>query len=228
MSEQFQSSYFPEDRSKPLNPKNASLNESLQTKYIDLDERDDSMLAKATRSISSCVGALCTPRQVLGLLRVLKAITLSFIVLTILADLMYILFVEILSSGEVKLMAGGTRDTILRGYGIGLSTLGLAIELDFTKVIKKFSGLKGFVPRAFLYYFIAQITRPHPLMFHRSGNASSSSYQAYGNDDAAAVAGDDAAAAADDAYNTAASAASVDLKIPTSAVGFQRVTSYVL
>lgn len=226
MSGHWQSSYFLEDKSKPLNPKNASLNDSLQTQYIDLDERDDSLLANATRTISKAVGTCCTPRQVLGLLRVLKAITLAFIILTILADLTYMLFVEFLSSAEVKIIAGGTRDTILRIYGLGLSLLGLAIELDYSKVVKKFSGLKGFLPRAILYFFIAQITGTPPMM--RTGgsytSSSSSSNQANGDDAAAAEADDAYAASVDDTSSTSDD----EFKIPASAVGFQRVTSFIL
>jgi hypothetical protein len=231
MSE-WQSSYFLEDRSKPLNPKNASLNESLQAQYIDLDENDDSMYAHVIRAVSSCVGSLCTPKQVLGLLRVLKAVTLSFLMLSIVANFMFILFVEILSSDEVKAIAGGSRDTILRLYGLGLSLLGVAIELDYTKVVKKFAGLKGFLPRAVLYFFISQITASHPLAFTGLNNDSNNvNYQAYNNNNS----NDDAADeenAVDDAYAASASqyvASNVDsFSVPTSAIGFQKVTSLVL
>lgn len=223
---QQQPSYFMEDRSEPLNPKNASLNDSLQTQYLDLDEEDDSFLASTTRFISNFVGSICTPKQVLGLLRVLKAVTLSFLILTILADLTYIVFVELVSSKEVKEMAGGGRDTILRLYGLALSVLGLAIELDYTRIVKKFSGLKRFIPRALLYFFIAQITGSHPMSMYYSSNSDSSNgddQQYYGDDDAAQNNGDDDAAAA--AYSSATTS---EPEIPSSAVGFQRVTSFVL
>lgn len=211
-------SYVLEDRRKPLNPNNASLNESLQTQYIDLEQEDDSFLANATRSISNLVGSCCKPKQVLGLLRVLKAVTLSFLILTILADLIYIIFVELTSSEEVKLMAGGNRDIILRLYGFGLSVLGLAVELDYSKVVRKFSGLKGFLPRALLYLFIAQITAPHPVAYTSDEYADDGYYQAANGDDAAAD---------DDAYSAAA-ASSSELRLPSGAVGFQRLTSFVL
>lgn len=233
MSE-WQTSYFLEDRSKPINPRNASLNESLQTQYIDVDENDDSMAAHAIRAISSCVGSVCTPKQVLGLLRLLKAVTLSFLMLSIVANLMYILFVEILSSDEVKAIAGGSRDTILRVYGLGLSLLSVAIELDYTKVVKKFSGLKGFLPRAVLYFFISQITALHPLAFQSQNNTYDNAYNNNmnnnGNDDGANNNNDENGA--DDAYAASqqyVSTTSVDtFAVPTSAIGFQRVTSVVL
>jgi hypothetical protein len=225
----WQSSYFLEDRSKPLNPKNASLNDSLQAQYIDLDENDDSICAHAIRAISSCVGSLCTPKQVLGLLRVLKAVTLSFLMLSIVANVMFILFVEILSSDEVKAIAGGSRDSILRAYGLGLSLLGVAIELDYTKVMKKFTGLKAFLPRAVLYFFISQITASQPLILNNDVN-SSNDYQAYNNNQANddAVDGENVV---DDAYAAASqyTVSNVDsFSVPTSAIGFQRVTSLVL
>lgn len=233
MSDHWQSSYFLEDKDKPLNPKNASLNESLQTQYIDLDEDDDSLYAKITRRISSCVGFVCTPRQVLGLLRVLKAITLSFLVLTIVSNLTYMLLVEFMSPDEMKQMAGGSRDTVLRIYGLGLSLLGLAVELDYSKVIKKCSGLKGFLPRAILYFFISQITATHRIVFFQDANQANMNNQAYNNNYNAAVddaAGDDANAAGDDAYASASSSAAIaeELRIPTIAISFQRVTSFVL
>jgi hypothetical protein len=231
MSGNWQSSYFLEDRDKPLNPRNASLNVSLQTQYLDLDDQDDSLYANATRSISKCVGSICTPRQVLGLLRVLKAVTLCFLVLTILSNLVYILFVEFLSAAEVKQVAGGSRDTVLRVYALGLSLLGLAVELDYSKVMKKFSGLKGFLPRALLYFFIAQLTATRRLTILLKDN-SNNQQQAYQNDDAAEAAGDDAnGGGGDDAYNNAQSSSAditEEINIPSSAIGFQRVASFVL
>jgi hypothetical protein len=238
MSE-WQTSYFLEDKSKPANPRNASLNETLQTQYIDLDDNDDSTPAHAIRAISSCVGSICTPKQVLGVLRVLKAVTLSFLMLSIVANLMYILFVEILSSDEVKAIAGGSRDTILRIYGLGLSLLSVAIELDYTKVVKKFSGLKGFLPRAVLYSFISQITALHPLVFQsQNGMYNTSANQAYnnnynnnnGNDDGAA--NNNGENGGDDAYAASQQYASTmnadNFSVSISAIGFQRVTSLVL
>ena len=234
----WQSSYFLEDRGKPttgINPRNASLNESLQTQYIDLDDNDDSMAAHTIRAITSCVGSICTPKQVLGLLRVLKAVTLSFLMLSIVANLMYILFVEVLSSDEVKAVAGGSRDTILRLYGLGLSILSVAVELDYTKVVKKFSGLKGFLPRAVLYYFISQITALHPLAFQNQSNMYSSSNNAYsdnnnGNDNGTDNENDENGAGV--GYSSSQQFTSTtnveDFSAPTSAIGFQRVTSMVL
>ena len=195
------------DRSRPLNPTSVgatSLNAKLQTEHLDIPDDDTSILANITRTISKVVGAMLSPRQVLGLLRVLKAITLSFLVLTILSDLMYIIFVELLSDEKIQALAGGHRDTIIRLYGLAMSFLGLAIELDYRKVVRKFSGLKGFIPRSLVYFFIMQITGSHPIMIkykHKKDN--NIQYD-------------------DDTFDVQ------DIQIPSSAIGFQRVTSFVL
>jgi hypothetical protein len=246
MDDSLQSSYYREGSVRTSRPLSGSpvntvgatsgssrLNESLQTQHIDLSEKDNSFMANATRYISKIVGGICTPRQVLGLLRVLKAITLSFLLLTIISDLMYIVFAELASSKQVKIMAGGTRDVILRLYGILLCLLGLAIELDYSKIVKKFSGLKGFIPRALLYFFIAQITGSHPILLKGStvySSSSSNNNNGGGNDDAANgddAAGDDDAAAAQ-AASSSYEYSNPEIDIPSSAVGFQRVTSFVL
>ena len=222
------SSYFldQQDRRKPLNPNNASLNDTLQTQYIDLDEDDDSFLANVTRSISNQVGSCCKPKHVLGLLRILKAVTLSFLIMNILANLTYIVAVELAASAEVKEMAGGSRDLLLRLYGLGLSLLGLAVELDYAKVVRKFSALKGFLPRALLYFLIAQITCSHPIAYIGTDNSNAqNNYNNNGGDDDEAADGDDAAN--DDGYAAEAASSSAP-QLPSAAVGFQRVTSFVL
>jgi hypothetical protein len=215
---ELQSSYFAshEDaRNRPMssslgnvknNNNNTSLNETIQTEHLDLPGEDNSFLANITRSISRIVGSTLTPRQVLGLLRVLKAITLSFLVLTILSDLMYILFVELLADSRLKVMAGGNRDIIIRFYGLGLSFLGLAIELDHSKIVRKFSGLKGFLPRSLLYLLIMQITGSHPIMLNYDKNDNNNN--------------------TDDDHNAYYDSSMI--QIPSSAIGFQRVTSFVL
>jgi hypothetical protein len=224
-------SYFLEDRSQPLvNQNPASLNDRLLTQHIDVPEDDQSFHANATRRIAHFVGGCFTPKQLLAILRVLKAVTLSFIVLTILANAMYITFVELFASAEVQEIAGGGRDTLIRLYGLGLSFIALAIEIDYTKIVKRYSGLKAFVPRALLYLFISIITHSHPT---DTTDQSQSQYNAY-TDDAANgddANGDDANgddANGDDATNYNYSTYDVGQDVPSSAVGFMMVASFVL
>lgn len=197
---------FEDTKRKPLNPKTTRLNDAIQTQYIDVDKEDTSPFANCSRSISKVVGSVFTPRQVLGLLRVLKAITLAFIVLTILANCMYVIFVEIMPHRSIREQAGGTRDIILRVYAFALSILGVLIELDFDSVVERVLFLKAFVPRALLYFLIANITASPPRIFDESGQYSSKTY----SDD-------------DQSFSSLNS-----VQLPTSAIGFQRVSSFVL
>eukprot|EP00978_Attheya_sp_CCMP212_P005723 scaffold12832_cov50-Attheya_sp.AAC.4 len=189
------------------------LNEKLNTDYLDIAEDDNSWSAAMTRGIAGFVGKFCTPRQILIALRLLKAVTFCFLLLTIFADVMYIFFVELMVSDEVNENLGGHRDIVIRFYGLFMAIVAVLLELDVAIAFKYFPGLKGFVPRGFLLFFIATVTNAHPL----HSNASDSSAQ---TDDAYA-ADDDYAAAGDDRYIIAK-------EIPNSSVAFQMVTSFIL
>jgi len=78
------------------------------------------------------------------------------------------------------------------------------IELDIAPAIQHFSGLKAFLPRSALLFFIATITNAHPLQ--RQGQEST-------YDDDQDVMDDDSLMRA---------------QIPNSAIVFQMVTSWVV
>ena len=200
-----------------------SLNDRLNTDYVDVGPDEYSIGAKTTKAITTTVGKFVKPRQLLVLLRVLKAITFCFLILTVAADIMYIAFLDILADKEVKKIVGGPRDTIIRIYGLFLAAIAIAIELDITKVVKSFGGFKGFIPRAFLLFFISAITGAHPLHNvqvvkidddDNNTNGGDDDYQYYGGDDYYIN---------DDYYSN-----SVNADIPKSAVVFQMVTSFIL
>lgn len=220
--------HTPNSRRQPLNPATtpttnaASLNDRLNTSFIDVPREDSSLCASLTRCIVDGVGTVITPRQMLGILRVLKAITLSFLVLTIAADLMYICLLEIFANEMIRKQVGGSRDTIIRIYGLLFTFIAVGVELDLNKVTKGFVGLKGFVPRGLLLFFIATLTRAHPIA-DSLANASSSNGNGNGNDDIYAAA-DDNAATDDYAFKMQQEAAD----LPYSAIAFQQVTSYIL
>ena len=219
--------HIPNSRQQPLNPpaasaNAASLNDRLNTSYIDIPQEDKTMFASLTRAIVDLVGTLVTPRQMLGFLRVLKAITLSFLVLTIAADLMYMCLLEVFATEAVRTRVGGSRDTIIRIYGLVLTFLAMGIELDVAKISKHFLGLKGFIPRGVLLFFIATLTRAHPIdnSFYDTGSSSSNN----GGDDDLYAAADDNAATDDVTYKMQQEAAD----LPYSAIAFQQVTAYTL
>lgn len=184
--------------------KTTSLNDRLNTNFVNVAEDDTSVDAKVTRTITSFMGNFITPRFLLILLRILKAITFCFLILNLAANLMYIVFLEVAAVSQVKELAGGRRDMIIRIYGLVLLVVAICIELDHTAVVKSFYGFKGFIPRAMLIFFISTITGARPLHVPTS----------QGNDDAF---GDDD----DDSFYA-------DSDIPQSAIVFQMVTSFVL
>lgn len=177
------------------------LNERLNTDYVDISPEDTSLPARITRAITVCVGKFCTPREILVVLRLLKAVTFCFLCLTIASDLMYIFFVGLVVSDDVNNQLGGLRDTIIRFYGLFLAIMAILIELDMGNFVKHFSGFKGFIPRSLLLFFIATITNAHPLHKKRTDNDDGQ----YNDDDVA-----------------------ISTPIPNSAIAFQMVTSFIL
>lgn len=203
--------------SSSSNKKKSSLNDRLNTNYIDIPSDDVSFCANLTRSIVRCVGHFSTPRQILAGLRIVKAITFCFLVLTIAADITYVCFVEMLASSSVRAKVGGTRDTIIRCYGLTMAIVALMIELDVAFTTKYFLGLKGFIPRSLLLFLIATITGGHPL--HDKSNYSTSSSSG------------SSSSSSNYSYNNGYSSYTdnqVTNEIPSSAVVFQMVTSFVL
>ena len=114
-----------------------SLNERLDTNYIDLGgAEENSYGAQYTKTVAGFVGEFLTPRQLLVLIRVLKAVTFVFLILTLAANMMYIIFLEVLATREVRDIVGGRRDMIIRVYGLFLSTVAIAVEVDVVWVVK--------------------------------------------------------------------------------------------
>jgi hypothetical protein len=229
----------------PLPPATA-LNDRLLSEHTDVPIDDTSCGANLVRNICYLVGLVLTPRQVLGIIRVLKAVTFCFLVLNILSNGMYIIFVHVMGTHAVKLMAGGARDTVIRAYGLGLCFLALAVEVGVSKVVKKFSGLKGFIPRALFMFLIASITSSHPIYdksVYKAQQAYFSQQDQYNNNGNGG--GDDDANnqynnnyddgnnnnnnnnGGDDSYSEWTSY-DPSSEIPSSAVNFQMVTAFVL
>ena len=117
--------------------KTTSLNEKLDTNYVDLGgAEEDSYGAKYTKTVTGFVGQFVTPRQLLVLIRILKAVTFVFLILTLAANMMYITFLEVLATKEVRDVVGGRRDMIIRVYGLFLSGVAIAVEVDVVWAVK--------------------------------------------------------------------------------------------
>jgi hypothetical protein len=118
-------------------PRTTSLNDRLDTNYVDLGGSDEeSYGAQYTKAVTGFVGEFVTPRQLLVVLRVLRALTFVFLIFTLVADLMYIIFLEILATSEVRDIVGGRRDMIIRVYGLFLAAVAIAIEIDVAWIVK--------------------------------------------------------------------------------------------
>jgi hypothetical protein len=226
------------DRRSSRSTRTTSLNDRLNTDYIDLGAADENSFGgQVTKTITGCVGEYVTPRQLLIVLRILKAVTFCFLILTLAADIMYIVFLEVLATREVRDIVGGRRDMIIRVYGLFLVGVALAIEVDVAWVVKSFYGFKGFIARSFLLFFISAITGAHPLhedqlYKDRSGGQynynDNSSSNANAVDDAAAANDDAAGAVVNDDFYYDAFEESTLPEIPDSAIVFQMVTSFIL
>jgi hypothetical protein len=176
-----------------------SLNERFDTQHVKQGS-DDSWVGQAEHRIIDFVGNKVTPRQLLSALQILKAVTTCFLFMTLAANIMYIIFVEVVASKQVKQLAGGHRDLLIRLYGFALNAMAILIEMDYLKYTKAFYGFKGFLYRGLLVFFIAIITSPDPTHY--------ALVQSQGDDDA---------------YMT-----NTSTEIPGSAVAFQMTASYVL
>lgn len=189
------------------------LNTTIDTNYISVDPGDTSTCAKMTRLVISCTSRIFTPRQVLMMIRTLQTFTFAILVFTVLADLMYLVFVS-LASTEVNVKVGGVRDAIIRVYGLAMTIMALMIQFDVASFLKYFSGLRGYVPRSLLLFFIATITSPNPLHAEYAFNRNKNE----GTDD-----NFDDYYVGDDQVDQQVSA-----EIPGSTVRFQMVISFLL
>ena len=190
-----------------------NLNEKLNPECIDVPVEDKSIPANITRAIIGAVSRFFTPRQIIVVLRLVKALTFCFLCLTIAADLMYIFFVELVASKEVSVKLGGHRDLIIRTYGVGLTVMAIMVELDMPWVGTYFAGLKGFLPRSLLLFFVSALTTTAPIgAYERSQNGDNNN--SYNNNQYNGGGGSDAGL--------------IGNQIPESSVIFQMVTSWIL
>ena len=140
-----------------------NLNETLNPECIDIPRNDTTLSARCTRMMTGFVSKFFSPRQILVILRLLKAITFCTLCLTLAADVMYIFFVEIVVDRDVSIKLGGQRDITIRIYGVALALIALTIELDMPIATVHFSFLKGFIFRGLLIYFVSVLTSIAPL-----------------------------------------------------------------
>lgn len=207
-----------------------SFNKRLDPSQLDIDDDDTSCCAEVTRTITQFVSRIFKPRQVIVLLRLLKALTFCTLLLTIVADLMFCFYVEFHVSRDVSIKLGGHRETLNRLYGVALAVLAVFVELDMHIVSKHFVGLKPFIARSILYLFVASLSSVSPMIAYErrlirqyKKNSNNYNYDDYG----------------DDKYgysnngnynqnNNCAVAYPIKNELPGSATAFQSITSFIL
>lgn len=187
-----------------------SFNKRLDPRHLDLSDDDKSFHAELIRKIAHFVSKIFRPRQVIVLLRLLKALTFCTLGLGMIADVMFIFFVQVNVSDEVNIKLGGMRDMICRLYGVGIAVLATMIELDMSIANMHFAGLKPFLPRSLLLLFVANLSAASPMISYESRLWRQ--YRRYNDDDMAA------------AYDNIL----IKDEVPGSAVAFQAMTSFIL
>jgi len=188
-------------------------NDRLDAKHIDVDPVDQSCIASTIRVITRFVGGIFSPRQVMVVLRLLKALTFCCLMLSIAAELIYIFFIQITVSGEVRQKLGGFRDMIIRIYGVAFAVVAILVELDMTFVNNRIPVLKSFIPRSLMIFLVTQMSAASPIIGyeHRLFRNQNKEYD-------------------DDANNGyyAQDNAIISEEVPSSVVAFQSVTTFFL
>lgn len=207
-----------------------SFNKRLDPSQLDIDDDDTSCCAEVTRTITQFVSRIFKPRQVIVLLRLLKAVTFCTLILTIIADLLICYYIEFHVSHDVSMKLGGHREVLNRLYGVAVAVLAVFVELDMHIVSKHFVGLKPFVARSLLYLFVASLSTVSPMIAYerkliRQQKRASNKYYYAGDD------GDDGNANYNNNnYNQNKCGVTYPIKdeVPTSAVAFLSITSFIL
>ena len=144
---------------------------------VALDSRDGNLSGTPNRSIdvgastsdsgiiytminasAKCAGFILTPKQIVILLRFLKATTFCFLFLNIFSELMFLFFVAFMNAHVYSDGTGSIRDYIIRINGIFLSMIALSIELDLEFIRLQFSGFRSYIPRSLLLLLISAIS----------------------------------------------------------------------
>jgi len=189
---------------------NTLYNDKLDPNHVDVPENDESIMGQLVRFVAAMVGGCFSPQRLIVVFRLLKALTFCSLAATVVSESMYLFFVELQVSQDVLKKIGGTRDQVLRLYGIILAFFCIFIELDMTVVDKYYPFMKAFLPRSCLLFFVTTLCGTTPIIGYEN---SLFNYRSY-DDDAAN-------------YN-AEDSALISNEVPGSAVAFQATTTFFL
>lgn len=207
--------YYPSERPPSRAVTSPSLhgrtfNKYLDPRHLDIADDDKSIHSAIVRKVATIVSKIFRPRQVIILLRLLKALTFCTLTLSMIAELMFIFFVQVSVGNDVNIKLGGMRDMICRLYGVGIAILAIMIELDMTIANTHFAGLKPFLPRSLLLLFVCTLSAASPMISYESKLWRQ--YHRYNDDDLGVAYGNSL----------------IKDEVPGSAVAFQAMTSFIL
>lgn len=175
---------------------------------IGASPRESGVMHLYINASANLVSIFCKPKQIIVLMRLLKASTFCVLALNICAEFMFLFFVALNDVGVHTDGAGTFRDTIIRIFGVLLSLIAIAVELDMDLISRKlFAGFRPYISRSLLLFFIATISQAHFSHNDNSANIDDNIDDDYVMD-------------IDDAIDTK--------DIPGSAVVFDVVTSTLL
>jgi len=197
---------------------NSNYKVNLDAQHLDIAANDESCGAQLIRGVASIVGGLFSPKRLIVVFRLLKALTFCCLCLTIAAELIYLFVVELQVTANVSKKIGGLRDTILRFYGVALAVVAIFVELEMKIVDNNCPMMKSYIPRSMLLLFITTVSGTAPIIGYE--NRLFSQYRNRKYDD--------------DGQNTGSymyyneDNALIANEVPGSAVAFQAATTFFL
>jgi len=146
-------SYYNED---------TAYNEKLDSVHVDIPGNEDSVKAELVMIISSKVGSLISPKFLIVLFRIQKALTSFCLLLTIIAELVWLVVMMIIGEDLFNII-GGRRDAVLRVFGVVLAVLSFLIEQD-VMIVDYVPIMKLFLMRFLSISFISVLACTHTVI----------------------------------------------------------------
>jgi len=202
-------------------------NPKLDARHVDVPDNDESIMGQLVKFITSLIGGCFSPQHLIVVFRVLKAFTFCCLCAVIVSESIFLFLVEVRVSSDVLKQLGGTRDQVIRVYGIFLAFVAMFIELDMSIVDKYYYFMKAFLPRSCLLFFVTCLSGVNPIIgyeksilgnlrsYDDDGGQYGGQYYGYGGNN----------------YNANAeeeTPASISSEVSGSAVAFQATTTFFL
>jgi len=139
-------------------------NDKLNPRHVDVAEDDESIMGQLVKFITSLIGGCFSPQFLIVVFRLLKAFTFCCLCAVIISECIFVFLVEVRVSSDILKKLGGTRDQVIRVYGIFLAFVAMFIELDMSIVDKYYYFMKSFLPRSCLLFFVTFLSGVNPII----------------------------------------------------------------